>query len=54
VFCDPSAAKFVQPVEDPWLEALQDHALGTLDWPIHPGVCHDCPIHVDMVIIVEI
>jgi hypothetical protein len=53
-FCDPSPAKLVQPVEDPWLEALQDHAVGTLDLPICPGVCHGCPIHADMVIIAEI
>jgi hypothetical protein len=33
---------------------LQDHAVSTLDRPIHLGVCHGCPIHVDMVIIIEI
>jgi hypothetical protein len=48
------AAKFVQPVEDSWLEALQDHAVGMLNLPVHPGVCHDCSIHTDMVIITEI
>jgi hypothetical protein len=53
-FCDPSAAKFVHPVEDPWLEELQDHAIGALDLPVRPRVCHGCPIHADMVIIVEI
>jgi hypothetical protein len=47
-------AEFVQPVEDPWLDPLQDHAVGVLDLPIHPGVCHGCPIHKDMVIIAEI
>jgi hypothetical protein len=51
---DPSAAKLVQPVEDPWLEALQDHAIGTFDLLVHSGVCHGHPIHVDMVIIAEI
>jgi hypothetical protein len=40
-FRDPSAAKFVQPVEDPWLEALQDHVVGALDLPVRPRVCHD-------------
>jgi hypothetical protein len=24
-----------------------------LDLPIHPGVCHGCPIHADMVITTE-
>jgi hypothetical protein len=48
------ATKFVQPVEDHWLESLQDHAVGTLDLPVLPGVCHDYPIHADMVIIAEI
>jgi hypothetical protein len=47
------AAELVQPVEDPWLEALQDHAIGVLDLSICLGVCHDCPIHADVVIIVE-
>jgi hypothetical protein len=46
--------KFVQPVEDPWLEALQDHAIGALDLPVRLGVCHGYPIHTDMVIIKEI
>jgi hypothetical protein len=45
---------FVQPIEDPWLEALQDHAVGALDLPVHPGVCHGYLIHMDMVIITEI
>jgi hypothetical protein len=51
---DPSPAKLVQPVEDPWLEALQYYAVGTLNLPICLGVCHDCLIHADMVIIAEI
>jgi hypothetical protein len=36
-FRDPSAAKLVQPVEDPRFEAPQDHAISTLDLPVHPG-----------------
>jgi hypothetical protein len=51
---DPSAAKFVQPVEYSRLEALQDHAVGALDLPVRPGVRHDCLIDADMVIISEI
>jgi hypothetical protein len=46
--------KFIQPVEDPWLEALQDHVVGALDLPVRLGVCHRCLIHTDMVIIAEI
>jgi hypothetical protein len=53
-FCDPSVTKFIQPVEDPWLEALQDHVVGALDLPVRLGVCHRCLIHTDMVIIAEI
>jgi hypothetical protein len=53
VFRDPSAAKLIQPVEDPWFEALQNHAIGVLDLPVRPGVCHGYPIHADMVIIIE-
>jgi hypothetical protein len=49
--CDPSAAKLVQPVEDPRFEALQDHVVGALDLPVRLGVHHGCPIHADMVII---
>jgi hypothetical protein len=52
-FHNPSTAKFVQPVEDPWLEALQDHAVDALDLPVRPGVCHGCLIHADIVIIAE-
>jgi hypothetical protein len=53
-FRDPSAAKPIQPVKDPWLEALQDHAVGTLELPVRLEVCHGCPIHMNMVIIAEI
>jgi hypothetical protein len=53
-FHDPSAAKFVQPIEDPWFEPLQDHVVGAFDLPVRPRVCHGYPIHADMVIIVEI
>jgi hypothetical protein len=53
-FYDPSVAKFVQPVEDHWLEALQDHAVGALNLPVRPRLCHGCPIHTDMVIITKI
>jgi hypothetical protein len=45
--------KLVQSLEDPWFENLQDHAIGVLNLPIRPGVCHDCLIHTDMVIITE-
>jgi hypothetical protein len=41
-------AKLVQAVEDPWLEALQDHVVGAFDLPICLGVCHGYPIHADM------
>jgi hypothetical protein len=47
------AAKLVQPIEDPWFEALQDHVVGALNLPVRPGVCHSYPIHADMVIIIE-
>jgi hypothetical protein len=33
---------------------LQDHAIGAFDLPLHPEVCHGCPIHADMVIVAEI
>jgi hypothetical protein len=47
------AVKLVQPAEDPWLEALQGHAVGALDLLVHPGVYHG-PIHTNMVIVTEI
>jgi hypothetical protein len=53
-FRDPSAAKLVQPVKDPWLEALQDHVIGMLELPVRSEVCHGCPIHMNMVIVAEI
>jgi hypothetical protein len=46
--------KFVQLVEDPWLETLQDHVIGMLNLPIRPGLCHGYLVHTDMVIIIEI
>jgi hypothetical protein len=46
-------AELVQSVEDPRLEALQDHVVGVLNLSIHLGVCHGCPIHTDVVIITE-
>jgi hypothetical protein len=33
---------------------LQDHAIGVLDLSIHLEVCHDCLIHADVVIIIEL
>jgi hypothetical protein len=36
-FRDPSTAKLIQPIEDPWLEALQDHAFGVLGLSIVDG-----------------
>ena len=52
-FLDPVAAKLVQLIENPWLEALQDHAVGVLNLPVRPKVRYGCPIHADMVIIAE-
>jgi hypothetical protein len=46
--------KLVQPVKDPWVETLQDHAVGMLDLPVRPGVCHGYLIHPNMVIVAEI
>jgi hypothetical protein len=46
-------AELVQPVEDPRLEALQDHAVRVLHLSVRLGVRHGYPIHADVVIIVE-
>ena len=51
---DPSSTKLVQPVEDPRLEALYDHAVRALDLPVHAGVHHGSPIDVDVVFIAEL
>jgi hypothetical protein len=41
-------------VVDPWLESLQDHAVGTLYLPICHGVSHGGPVHLDVVILTEV
>ena len=38
--CEPPPAKLVQLVEDPWLQSLEDHAIGTLHLPIRLWVRH--------------
>src|SRR6185312_15514930 len=37
--------KFVQLVEDSWLQSLEDHAIGTLHLPVRLWVCHSRPVH---------
>jgi hypothetical protein len=41
-------------VVDPWLESLQDHAVGTLYLPIRHGVSHGGPVHPNVVILAEV
>ena len=50
---DPACAKFVQPVEDPRLKALKDHAICALDLPVHPGMRDRGPIDPNVVFIIE-
>jgi hypothetical protein len=47
-------AKFVQSVEDPWFESLQDHVVGAFDLSICPWVHHGCPIYTYVVIVAEV
>ena len=49
-----ACAELVQPVEDPGLEALLEHAISALDLPIRPGVCDGCPIDLDVLLIAEL
>ena len=51
--CEPPPAKLVQLVQDPYLEALEDHAIGTLHLPIRLWVHHSRPVHAYMVAVTE-
>jgi hypothetical protein len=51
--CDPLLTEFVQPVEDPRLDPLQDHTIRALNVPIHAGLCHGGPVNADVVVIAE-
>ena len=51
--CDPPFAGFVKPVEDPRLEALEDHAVRALNLPVHVDVRYGSPINADVVVITE-
>jgi hypothetical protein len=44
----------VEVVLDPWLESLQNHAVGTFYLPIRHGVSHGGPVHPDVVIHAEV
>ena len=50
---DLAHAKFIQPAKDPRLEALQEHAVCTLDLPVRSGVRDGGPIDPDVVFIAE-
>jgi hypothetical protein len=50
----PSPAELVEVVIDPWLESLQNHAVGTLYLPIRHGMSYDGPVHPDVVILAEV
>ena len=43
--CEPPPAKFVQFVENSWLQSLEDHAVGTLHLPVRLWVRHSRPVH---------
>jgi len=45
--------ELVQPVEDPRLEALQEHAVCALDLPVRPRVRDGRPIDSDVLFIAE-
>ena len=51
--CEPPPAKLVQLVQDPCLEALEDHAIGTLHLPICLRVRHSRPVHAYVVAVAE-
>jgi hypothetical protein len=40
-------------VKDPWLQALQDHAISVFNLPICSRVRHSYPIHADVAIIAK-
>src|SRR6185295_10424384 len=50
---EPPPVKFIHLVEDPWLQSLEDHAIGTLHLPIRLWVRHSRPVHAYMVAIAE-
>jgi len=50
---EPTCAEFVQPVENSWLKALQEHAVCALDLPICLGVCDGSLIDPDVLFIAE-
>ena len=50
---DPACAELVQPVEDPGLEALQEHVVCALDLPVRSGVRDGRPIDPDVLFITE-
>ena len=50
---DLACAELAQPVEDPGLEALWEHAVCALDLPICLGVCDGSPIDLDVLFIIE-
>ena len=45
--------KFVQLVEDPWLQSLEDHAISTLHLPVRLWVPHSRPVHTYVVAIAK-
>jgi hypothetical protein len=53
-FFHPSSTELVEVVVDPWLESLQNHAVGTLYLPIRHGVSYGGPVHPDVVILAEV
>jgi hypothetical protein len=50
---EPSFPKLVQTVKNPWLQALQDHAISVFNLPICSRVRHSYPIHADVAIIAK-
>jgi hypothetical protein len=50
---DPSSAKLVHLVEDPRLDALQDHTIRELNLPVRAGVRNGGPVDADVVVIAE-
>ena len=44
----------VEAIEDPWLEALENHTIGALDLAVGSRVGNRGPIHTDVMLVAEV
>jgi hypothetical protein len=50
----PPCSKLVEPLENPWLQASQDHTVHPLDLPVCLRVGNSGPVHTDVVVVAEV